>query len=95
MILHMFTVYDSKAEAFLQPFFSQSRGTAIRSFSEAANDEKHQFHRHAGDFTLFELGEFDQLTADVKQLQAPVKLGTALEYIEVVPDNVVNLGGSK
>lgn len=80
-MLNIFSVYDSKAEAFIQPFFSQTIGTALRDFGRAANDAQHQFHQHAGDYTLFHLGSFDPNKADFTLLKAHANLGTALTFI--------------
>ena len=80
MKLVMFSVYDTKAEAFLQPFFSLSRGTAMREFSEAANQPDHQFFRHAADYHLFELGTFDQVKGEVELSAPKVELGNALMF---------------
>lgn len=82
MSLKMFTVYDSKADSFIQPFFSQSTGTAIREFSAACNKQDHQFSKYAGDYTLFELGEFNQDTAKFQLAQSPLNLGLAITFIE-------------
>jgi hypothetical protein len=46
-------------EAYLQPFFSVNRGTAIRSLTVVVNDENHEFAKHASDYSLWELGYFD------------------------------------
>jgi len=82
MHLKIFTVLDSKAEAFIQPFFSATTATAIRSFTIACNDQGHAFHRHSGDYTLFELGEFDQLSAIFDLHVTPINLGLAIQYID-------------
>ncbi len=78
-MLKIFTVYDSKAEAYLQPFFAQATGAGIRSFSEAANSQDHQFHKHAADYTLFEIGEWDEIHGAMESHHAKTNLGTALE----------------
>lgn len=75
------SIFDSKAEAYLPPFFTVSRGVGIRSFSDAAQDEKHEFSRHAGDYTLFELGEFDLKSGRFEQYDAAVNLGTAIQFL--------------
>lgn len=62
MIHKVYSVRDAKVEAFLQPFFSPTMGAAIRSLSEAVNDPKHEFSRHAADYSLYALGEFDDST---------------------------------
>lgn len=77
-----FCVYDSKAEAYLQPFFSSSTGVAIRNFESACNTEDHAFHIHAGDYTLFEIGTFDSLTGVLEGNHALLNLGLALNFIK-------------
>ena len=59
MKLLVFAVYDKAVSAFMQPFFARSKGEAVRSFTEACNDEKHNFHKHASDYSLMFMGEFD------------------------------------
>lgn len=81
MILQAFSIFDSKAEAFVQPFYSQTVGTAIRSFEQACNQVDHDFNKFAGDYTLFHLGEFDQHTGRFTELQTPTNLGLALTHI--------------
>lgn len=82
MTAGIFTVFDSKAEAFLQPYFSPTEGTAIRAFASAANDKDHQFSRYAADYTLFQIGSWDDLDGTITMYPAKLPLGTALEHIE-------------
>lgn len=81
MILRMFAIFDSKAEAFIQPFFSPTVALALRSFTAAANDEATDFNRFAGDYTLFELASVDQQSGKVTPLDAPHNLGTAITLL--------------
>jgi hypothetical protein len=79
MLLKCFTVYDNKAGAYMQPFYTQSRGQALRSFADTANDQASTISRHAGDFTLFQIGEFnDEDASFVDGLH--VNLGCAIEF---------------
>lgn len=80
MKLLAFTVFDSAAEAYLQPFFARSEGEAIRSFSTAASSEDHMFAKHAADYTLFKIGTFDDATGLLEVPHPPVSLGNALDY---------------
>ena len=80
MIQKIYTVYDSKLEAYMQPFFMQSKGQAVRAFTDSVNDPSTQFNKHPEDFTLFELGEYDDSTGKVSNLPTPNSLGVALEY---------------
>lgn len=81
MILNAFTVYDCKAEAYLPPFFTLTPALAIRSFQTAANQEGHDFNKYAADYTLFQIGYFDDSNAELHRLEALSNLGTALSYI--------------
>lgn len=82
---HLFTVYDDKSEAYLQPFFLQTIGQAIRAFTDCANDPNHQFGRHPADYTLFELGSFDDSNAGFALYDTPKNIGKALEFVSHNP----------
>lgn len=56
---NIFAVYDSKAEAYTTPFFDHAEGRAIRTFADCCNDPGHQFGKHPADYTLFQIGEYD------------------------------------
>lgn len=76
--LRGYSVFDSKAEAYLRPFFAPTRGLAIRSFADAINDKASDMAKHAADYTLFEIGEFDDSTGLLtSKLES---LGNALTY---------------
>lgn len=79
MKLKVFTVYDSKIEAYMQPFYMQSKGQAIRAWSDTIQDEKTQFNKHPEDFTLFEIADYDEKSGKFENYLAPISLGTALE----------------
>lgn len=82
MELQIFSVFDSKAEAFIMPFFSQTIAVACRSFGQACNDEKENFHRYAADYTLFHVGTFEQDTGLITAQKTPINLGLASTFIE-------------
>jgi len=94
MIHRVFTVYDSKSEAYLQPFFLQTVGQAVRSITDCVRDSNHQFNRHPEDYTLFEIGSFEDNTAVFEVHKTPVSLGKCLEFIEESP-SVPNLHAMK
>lgn len=62
MIMKVFAVHDAAVQAYLQPFFSPTTGAAIRSLTEACNDPKHEFYKHAKDYSLWLLGDYDDST---------------------------------
>lgn len=69
-ILKMFTIHDSKADAYLNPFYARSTGEAIRMFEQAMNDANSQFATSPQDYSLWELGQFTDITAEILLLDA-------------------------
>lgn len=82
MLLKMFTVYDSKSKLYMQPMFFQTTGMAARSFEDTVNTKDHVFNNHPEDFTLFEIGVYDDNSAAVQMLDTPISLGVAVELIK-------------
>lgn len=73
MILKVFAVRDLKANAFLQPFVSNSNGAAMRTFGDACGEPQSVFYKHPEDFMLFEIGSYDD-NAGLLDPLIPVKL---------------------
>lgn len=80
MKLEIFTVYDSKAKAYLPPFFLPMVGQATRVFQNAANDPTHSFGANPGDYTLFHIGVFDDDNGTITNMKAAQNLGIAQEF---------------
>lgn len=76
----IYSIYDSKAEAYNQPIFVQTKGQALRAFTDEANNPDSNICRHAADFTLFEIGEYDQLTGNIQTYDIKTNLGCAIEF---------------
>lgn len=65
MKLFLFSVQDTKVGAFLPPFAARAKGEAVRSFTAAVQDDKHQFSQHRADYSLWVLAEFDDSTGEL------------------------------
>lgn len=53
-------VRDAKVKAFNNPMFFRTNAEAIRSFSDACNDDKNvDFKRHAEDYSIWCVGTWD------------------------------------
>ncbi len=77
----IFTIYDECAKAFLPPFVLHQTAMAVRAFSDAVNDPGSQFGKHPKDYTLFDIGVFDDLKGSIfSDHAAPV--GNGLEYVK-------------
>lgn len=79
--MKMFSVYDSKVGAYLAPFFAKSAGEALRMFEDAVNSEGTLFANHPADFTLFEVGEFGELSGELMPREVKIALGLALDFV--------------
>lgn len=82
MISIIFSIYDSKAEFYLPLVLFNSKGESLRNFADAVNNPDTMLSKHAADFTLFEVGSFDNTTGEIALLETKINLGNALEFQE-------------
>lgn len=72
--------YDSKIQNYAQPFFMRTKGEAIRAWTEVSNDTSTNIGKYPEDFSLMELGEYDEASGSFSNHQAPINLGLASQY---------------
>lgn len=82
MLLKVFSIYDSAAAFYLTPVFFKTKGEAIRWFTDLAEDprEGNKVAKHAADFHLFYVADFDDSTSAFTPLKVAESLGCALEF---------------
>jgi len=83
----IYTVYDQAAGAYLQPFFLDTAGQAIRAFTDCANDQEHLFGKYPDAYTLYHIGTYDESNGNISCI-SPESMGNALEYVTVPTSNV-------
>lgn len=66
--------------------FLRSSGEAIKIFGIAAGDPNHDFHKYAEDYTLFELGEWDEMSGTLVPYDTARPLIKAIEASRVHAD---------
>jgi len=76
----IFTVFDSKAKAYLTPFFLHEEGMAIRVFSDCINDATHMFGKHPEDYTLFMQGSWSDDKAEFLT-KSPIAISNGIELL--------------
>lgn len=81
MIVKVFTVFDAGIGSYMRPFFDVARGAALRSFADIVQDKNSAIGKHPQDFTLFEIGEYDDSCAKFNLYDTPVSLGVAIEFL--------------
>lgn len=89
MILQVFTVHDQKVGAYLPPFCLANKAQALRAFTDTCSDINHAFNKHPEDYTLFDLGTYDDSNAVFVSNVTPISLGTGLEHLTEVPTAIV------
>lgn len=83
MKLVIISIRDVVANLYSPCSFVQSKGAALRSFSQEVNraDTNNQLYNHPNDFELYELGTFDDETATFELLSQPAQIGLARDYV--------------
>lgn len=71
----MFVLKDDKSATYGPPFVEQTRGMVIRSLQEGLQQGQAVWAKHPQDFTLFEIGEYDVRTGDVKLYESKSCVG--------------------
>lgn len=70
MIYGVYVIRDGKAEGFLsQPLVTPTVGMAERNFVDLLREQPF-FSKHAGDFSLWSVGSFNDVTGELKGASA-------------------------
>lgn len=77
MHLKVFSIRDSKAGAFSNPWFQVNAEVAVRAFDAMAKDPTTNIGKWPEDYTLFELGVWDPEKGTIQMHDFPVNLGIA------------------
>lgn len=76
-----FSIYDCKADVFNVPFFALSAGVASRMVCDLVSDDRSTIHAHPEDFTLYEIGDFNEKPGLVVSYDKPNFICTASEFV--------------
>lgn len=82
----LFSVYDGAVKYFRDPFVSVSKGDALSQFMAGANAKDSWVSERPQDFSLFILGQFDEVTGQFNMYTSPECLGIALEFVRAKDD---------
>lgn len=81
MQIEIFTVYDTQAKAYLQPFFSANADTAKRAFTACIKDKEHLFGQNPDDYKLYFIGSFFDDSGNIESCESPVLVATGTHVI--------------
>lgn len=93
--IQIFSVYDVKAESYLQPFYMKTIAMALREFETVINNPQHQFHQYPEDYVLFHTGQFYEDTGLIESKASPESLGVGIEFIKQAPEEILKAVGEK
>jgi len=85
MKTNLFSVYDSAAARFTEPWPAATVELALRRFRHTVNAEGNDIAMFPEDYTLFHVGEFDQETGLVTRFSSPHSLGVAVTFKDRAP----------
>lgn len=95
MKMSMFSILDGKSGIYNQPFSAVSRGVALRMFTDLVNDPKSNIGRHPEDYTICEIGTYDDNTGLMESHTSPVPLGNAAAFMVRGPEDLIRPNGVK
>ena len=78
----MYSVYDTVAAVYMQPFFAANDGMAARTIQDTAAAGDSMLTRHSSAFVLFRVGEFDDATANLVP-ETPVNVGLVENLLKI------------
>lgn len=79
-MLNIYTIRDKKVGTYFPPTYNAHLASLQRALQEVCNDPQHNFHKHASDFELYELGKFDENTGEILAHEKPLFLQNLTEF---------------
>jgi len=95
MMLSVFAIYDSGISTWMPPIFVRNKGEILRWFMEVSNDPQSKISKYPADYTLFEIGSWDDDKCKFDLLKTPVSIGIAIEYVKVKTESAEPVVESK
>jgi hypothetical protein len=80
MLLNAYSFFDAKSGCYSPPFFFPHRGQALRAAIDLGGDLSTTIGRYPQDFTLYELGVFDDQSGTFGSAQ-PFALGVVASFL--------------
>jgi hypothetical protein len=83
MIIQMFSIFDTASKFYEMPLYAHTEAEARRHFTKLCNQKDQRYYEDAQDYTLFHIGEYDNITGLTKPLTTPVSLVKAIQVKEI------------
>lgn len=91
MQINFYSIFDSAAKAFTQPFQMHNDTLAKRAFADNVNStDENNISKHPEQFSLYHIGIFDDQTGIIDALYEPLYLCSAKSLqLPTAPDEVI------
>lgn len=84
MIYNVYAIYDRKAAVYSQPFYCPNDQVAMRMLSAMVNDRSTQISAFPEDFSLHQLGTFNDASGVFVTPKEPVPLINANSLVKTI-----------
>lgn len=85
MKLLVFSIYDSVAKVYSNPFFMPNSGQALRAFGDEVQRSDSVINKHAADYKLYQIGVFDDNSGEFdKDFRIPKFVVNAVDFVPPV-----------
>lgn len=85
MITNAYSVFDRKALIYHKPFFEVTDGSAMRAFTDLANDLQTGVGLHPTDYVLFRIGSYDDQLGKLLPVSPVVHVADAIALVRQSP----------
>ena len=86
MILKMYSVFDIKSKLYHPPAFCHNPGHATRMFTQQFSKPGSVMHDFPHDFQIFEIGEYDDSSGDIRGEKNPTLICSVADLIQPSPE---------
>lgn len=80
-IFKMYSVRDSKSNAFNPPFYAINEETGLRSFAQLVLDPAQTVSKFPEDFDLYHVGDYDDESGKISPQETPVHVQKAISVL--------------
>lgn len=87
MITKIFSIYDEATATFMLPFYSPQTASAVRLVVVQLKDTNSMLSQHPIDYTLYEMGTFDDQLGIIIPLEPMALIGKLVDYLELAIGN--------
>lgn len=83
MLIRMYSIYDKKVNVYQPPLFCHNAGDALRTCHMHFSNPETKVNKYPEDFDVYDIGEYDDQTGQLKPHTNPQFLSTAVDILGI------------